>query len=98
MFNRIRHALSRTSERRLSKCRHSRPLTPTRTRVVHLSAFNPPSLPTGRFQAHIEVLAGEETELVRPYVLASEEQRRRHQAAGLPASLLRSRFSAAEAV
>lgn len=98
MFNRIRRALSRTSERCLSKSLHSHPLTPTRTRVVHLSAFNPPSLPTGRPQGHTEVLAGEETEFVRPYVLASEKRRRRHQAAVLPASLLRTRPTAAEAL
>lgn len=98
MFNRIRRALSRTSERCLSKSLHSHPLTPTRTRVVHLSASNPPSPSTGRPQGHTEVLVGQEMELVRPYVLASEERRRRHQAVVLPASLLRTRLTAAEAL
>jgi ParB-like chromosome segregation protein Spo0J len=70
VFNRIRDALGRTSAwSRASKGRHRRdPVTPARTTVVHL----------GRAVQRIgaarwDVLAGEETALVRPYVLAVEE-------------------------
>ena len=74
MFNRIRRALSRTRRRHVPTDRPGRPLTPARTTVVHLGL-------TTWARDHTNVLAGEETALVRPYVLASEERAERHSAA-----------------
>ncbi|MEU8530072.1 hypothetical protein AB0C77_31515 [Streptomyces sp. NPDC048629] len=73
MFNRIRRALSRTRRRHLP-ARHRRPLTPTRQTVVHLGAAN-------WHRDRTDVIAGEETALVRPYVLAAEGRARRRSAA-----------------
>ena len=73
MFNRIRQAFSCTRRRHLPKGRHSTPLTPTRQTVVHLGAAD-------WHRDRTDVIAGEETALVRPYVLASEERARRRSA------------------
>lgn len=82
MLNRIRRAVSLTSERYLRKGRHRRPLTSARPMAT------PPGLPDGRMpflgqrREHADALAGEETALVRPYVLASEELARERSTAG----------------
>ncbi|MBT2487876.1 hypothetical protein J7E96_04880 [Streptomyces sp. ISL-96] len=78
MFNRSRRAVSRTSERYLPKGRHRRPLTPVRPTVVHLGRADWPTTLRGQ---RTDVLVGEETALVRPYVLACEERARRRSAA-----------------
>ena len=79
MFNRIRRAVSRTSERYVStRRRRRRPLTPLHPTVVHptLAEMQPTRL-TGRRRGCTDNLAGEETALVRPYVLALEAERQR---------------------
>ncbi|MGW3660000.1 hypothetical protein ACWD6R_32090 [Streptomyces sp. NPDC005151] len=73
MFNRIRRAVSRTSERYFPKGQHRRPLTPVRSTVVHLGLADSPTLYTGRLRDGMDLLAAEEIALVRPYVLASGE-------------------------
>lgn len=81
MLNRIRRAVSRTRVRYFPKGRHRRPLTPAQPTVPHLELANGPALLTGQLRDRDNVLAGEETALVRPYVLASEEQARRRSTA-----------------
>ncbi|SFX13220.1 hypothetical protein SAMN02787144_1001602 [Streptomyces atratus] len=81
MFNRIRRAVSRTSERYLPKGRHRCPSTPVRSTVVHLGHSDWPTLFMGQHRVRMDVLAGEETALVRPYVLASEERTKRRSTA-----------------
>lgn len=81
MFNRIRHAVSHTSERHHHKGSHRRPLTSARPMAT------PPGLPDGAtpFQGQrrerADALAREETALVRPYRLASEERTRQRSTA-----------------
>lgn len=74
MFNRIRRAVSQARARYLPRGRHRRPLSPARPTAVHLGRSNGPTLPMGRYRNREDVVAGEETALVRPYVLASEER------------------------
>ena len=81
MLNRIRRAITRTRERYLPKGRHRRALTPVHPTVIHLDLSARPTRPTGQRRGRTEVLPGEDTALVRPYVLASEERARRRQAA-----------------
>ncbi|MCX4787677.1 hypothetical protein OG369_16230 [Streptomyces sp. NBC_01221] len=81
MFNRIRRAVSRTRERYLPKGRHRRPLTPDRPTVVHLGRADWPTTLKGQCRDRTDILVGEETALVRPYVLACEERARRRSAA-----------------
>lgn len=76
MLNRIRRAVSLTRARHFSKGRHRRPLTPSRPPVA-----DEPTLILPRVSAwarHRYSLAGEETALVRPYVLAWERRARQH--------------------
>lgn len=73
MFNRIRRAVSRTSERYFPRGRHRRPLTPVRSTAVHRGLANSPAPHMGRFRDGMDVLADDEIALVRPYVLASGE-------------------------
>lgn len=82
MLNRIRHAVSHTSERHHRKGRHRRPLTPARPMAT------PPGLPDGPMpflgqrRERADALVGEETALVRPFVPASEERTRQRSTAG----------------
>ncbi|GHG39043.1 hypothetical protein GCM10018791_66270 [Streptomyces zaomyceticus] len=74
MFNRIRGALSRTraQHRRTKSRRLAHPAIPPRPTVIHLGRA------VQRLGAwNWDVLDGEETALVRPYVVAAEEQARR---------------------
>ncbi|GGU09472.1 hypothetical protein GCM10010272_63290 [Streptomyces lateritius] len=68
MFNRIRRAIARTRERYSRKARHRAPLMPT---SPVLADWSTPSL--RQPWARTDFLPGEETALVRPYVLAVEE-------------------------
>ncbi|WP_052499068.1 hypothetical protein [Streptomyces vietnamensis] len=74
MFNRIRRAVSCTRERHLPKGRHRRPLTPNRPTIVHHGLSNYPTLLTAPHRNRTDIFAGEDSALVRPYVLASEER------------------------
>lgn len=80
MLNRIRRTITRTRERYLPKGRHRRALTPVHPTVIHLGRSARPTLPTGQRRDRTGVLPGEDTALVRPYVLASEKRARRHSA------------------
>lgn len=77
MFNRIRRTASFISARHLHKGRHRRPAQPARPLAASpvLAPGAPPFPSRGRH--HTGVLIGEETALVRPYVLASEARERR---------------------
>ncbi|MFF4962810.1 hypothetical protein [Streptomyces sp. NPDC001222] len=82
MLNRIRRAVSLTRERYFPKGRHRRPLPPSRP----MRDFAPPA-PTDSSMAararhpdradRADSLAGDDTALVRPYVLAWEKRVRR---------------------
>ncbi|MFD4863570.1 hypothetical protein [Streptomyces atratus] len=74
MFNRIRRAVSRTRERHPSKGKRRRPLTPNRPTIVHHGLYNCPTLLTAPHHNRTGVFAGEDSALVRPYVLASEKR------------------------
>ncbi len=84
MLNRIRRAVSLTRARHFSKGRHRRPLTPPPPVAPVSSA--PADGPTvglrwaSDWSRHRYALAGEETALVRPYVLAWERRARKHPA------------------
>ena len=80
MFNRIRRAVARTRRRYTPVGRHRCPLTPACPTAV-------PPVHSGQHRDPTDVLAGEETALVRPYVLTIEERAKRH-AAAVPNDLL----------
>lgn len=76
MFNRIGQAVLRTSRRYFPKGRHRRRLTPVRATVVHLGLSHRPTLLVGQLRDREDLLAGEETAVVRPYALVGEEEAR----------------------
>lgn len=67
MFNRIRHAIARTREWYSQEPSHRAPLLPEASPTL----TDRPTLPQPRGRA--DFIPGEETALVRPYVLAVEE-------------------------
>ncbi|MFE7596009.1 hypothetical protein [Streptomyces sp. NPDC057494] len=87
MFNRIRRAVLRTRERHFSKGRHPRLLTPTRPTIIYCGLCNWPTLLTTPHHNRTDVFAGEDSALVRPYVLASGE-RALQRSTSLPHDLL----------
>lgn len=98
MLNRIRRAIRRTRERYAQRARHCEPLTPPRPT---LSLPKPPDELTRLLRqlgdrAHF--LPGEETALVRPYVLASEQRTRQSSAPVPPHLLAHTCFVPAEAL
>lgn len=82
MLNRIRRAVTLTRARHLSKGRHRRPSTPPPPVAPVFSArADDPTVVLGwasDWSRHRYALAGEETALVRPYVLAWERRGRQH--------------------
>lgn len=72
MLNRIRRTASRLRERYLHKGRHRRSSGPVRPVTVSPEVAYGAVLVLRRHREHTGVLVGEETALVRPYVLASE--------------------------
>ncbi|MFG2643552.1 hypothetical protein ACGFYP_21580 [Streptomyces sp. NPDC048370] len=68
MFNRIRRAVARTRERYSRKARHHAPLTQSSPTLTDW-----PTLALRQPRDRTDFLPGEETALVRPYVLAVEE-------------------------
>lgn len=68
MFNRICRAVARTRERYSRKARHCAPLVPASATVADW-----PTLSLRQLPDRTDFLPGEETTLVRPYVLAVEE-------------------------
>ncbi|GAB2954128.1 hypothetical protein GCM10027028_65450 [Streptomyces sundarbansensis] len=82
MLNRIRQAISRTRARCLPNGRHRRPLTHSRPLASPTcpAPADASTIPLGRAPAgtvHRYPLRGEDVALVRPYLLAWEEQRAR---------------------
>lgn len=82
MLNRIRRAVSHTSERHLRKGKHRRPLTSTRPMATPPGSSDGPMPFLGQRRECADALTGEETALVRPYVLAIEERTRQPSTAG----------------
>lgn len=82
MLNRIRRAISRTRARCFPNGRHRRPLTPSRplTSSTCPAPADASTVALGRAPVgtvHRYPLRGEDVALVRPYLLAWEEQRAR---------------------
>jgi hypothetical protein len=83
VLNRIRRAVSLTRARHFPKGRHRRPLTPFQSTSAPVSSASAdePTVVLGHTldtASHWQSLRGEDTALVRPYVLAHEERARRH--------------------
>ncbi|WP_406353871.1 hypothetical protein OHB56_15435 [Streptomyces sp. NBC_01635] len=83
MFNRIRRTASRISARHPHKGRHRRPAQPARPLAASPVIVHGAPLLLSHGRHHTGVLIGEETALVRPYVLASEA-RARHRSTAVP--------------
>ncbi|EFE69439.1 predicted protein [Streptomyces viridosporus ATCC 14672] len=83
MLNRIRRAVSLTRARHFPRGRHRRPLTPFQPTSAPISSasVDQPTIVLGHTldrASHWQPLRGEDTALVRPYILAHEERARRH--------------------
>ena len=83
MLNRIRRAASLTRAWRFPRGRHRRPLTPFQPTSAPISSasVDQPTIVLGHTldrASHWQPLRGEDTALIRPYVLAHEERARRH--------------------
>ncbi|MGA5068089.1 hypothetical protein ACPB9E_30665 [Streptomyces exfoliatus] len=87
MFNRIRRAITRTRERYSQRPRHRDALQPIRLTCIHPNPSEALTLLLRQLQDRMDFLPGEETALVRPYVLASE-QRTRQRSTPVPHQLL----------
>ncbi|MCX4981494.1 hypothetical protein [Streptomyces sp. NBC_00572] len=87
MLNRIRRAIARTRERYSQKPRHRDALKPTRQTLIHPNPSDALTLLLRQFRGGTDFFPGEETALVRPYVLASE-QRARQRSAPVPHHIL----------
>lgn len=95
MFNRIRRTASRLRERYLYKGRHRRSATPVRPVAASPEVAHGAVLYLRRHREHTGRLVGEETALVRPYVLASEARARHRSAAVSCAPLARPWYASA---
>ncbi|GGY21763.1 hypothetical protein [Streptomyces tanashiensis] len=73
MFNRIHHAIRRTRGRHAPRARHHKALTPTRPTLIHPKPSDELTLFLRQLGDRTDFLPGEETALVRPYVLAVEQ-------------------------
>ncbi|MFJ3815257.1 hypothetical protein [Streptomyces sp. NPDC090056] len=80
MLNRIRRAITRTRERYAQRAWHRQVLTPTRPMLILPKPSNELTLFLRRLGDCTDFLPGEETALVRPYVLASEQRTRQNSA------------------
>jgi hypothetical protein len=79
VLNRIRRAVSLTRARHFLKGRHRRPLTPARPPVASALPASAAAMMVDLGRAsdsanHRHLLRGEDTALVRPYVLAWEKR------------------------
>lgn len=81
MLNRIRRTASHLRKRYFSKGRHRRSETPARLAAMSPEVAYGAMLFLRRHREHTGALVGEETALVRPYVLASEARTRLRSAA-----------------
>ncbi|MFD5365503.1 hypothetical protein [Streptomyces sp. NPDC127103] len=87
MLNRIRRAIAHTRERYAQQARYHRALTPTRPTLIRPNPSDELALFLRQLRDRTDFLRGEETALVRPYVLAGE-QRTRQRSAPVPHHLL----------
>lgn len=83
MLNRIRRAVARTRARYVPRGRHRRCLTPPRPPAACASSapVGGPTVVLGAVSdrmGHRDLLRGEDTPLVRPYLLAWEKRVRQH--------------------
>ncbi|MFI0990044.1 hypothetical protein [Streptomyces exfoliatus] len=78
MFNRIRRVIARTRERHSQKPCHCAALNPTRSTPIHPNPSEALTLLLRQLQNRRDFLPGEETALVRPYVVASEQRTRQY--------------------
>jgi hypothetical protein len=83
VFNRIRRTVSRVSARYRPKGRHRRATTPARPLAASPAFAYGAPLFLRRHREHTSVLRGEESALVRPYVLDSDERARHRPTAAL---------------
>jgi hypothetical protein len=83
VFNRIRRAISLASRRHRPRGRHRRSLTPAGPTVIAPAQTGGPTLVMRQHRGRADVIVGEETALVRPYVMTSEE-RARHRTTAAP--------------
>ena len=79
MLNRIRRAVSLTRERHFPRGRHRRLLTASGPSATSASSVSPDRTTASGWRAsndvdHRQTLRGEDTALVRPYVLAWEKR------------------------
>lgn len=81
MFHRIRRTVSPIRQRYLRKGRHRRPATLVRPLAASPGGTHGAPLHLRQRQKHTGIRVGEETALVRPYALASEERARHCSAA-----------------
>ncbi|MFI9748034.1 hypothetical protein [Streptomyces sp. NPDC052494] len=73
MFNRIRRAIRRTRGRHAPRARQRKALTPTRPTLIHPKPSDELTLFLRQLGDRTNFLPGEETALVRPYVLVGEQ-------------------------
>ncbi|MFJ8132516.1 hypothetical protein [Streptomyces hydrogenans] len=74
MLNRIRRAIRRTRERYAQRAQHREVLTPTRPTLVFPKPSDELTLLLRQLRDRADFLTGEETALVRPYLLAVEQR------------------------
>ncbi|MFD7963008.1 hypothetical protein ACFV5J_19620 [Streptomyces zaomyceticus] len=87
MLNRIRGAIARTRERYTQRAWHREVLTPTRSTLILPKPSDELTLFLRQLGDRTDFLPGDDTVLVRPYVLAVE-QRTRQSSAPVPHHLL----------
>ncbi|MFH8838984.1 hypothetical protein [Streptomyces sp. NPDC017868] len=76
MFNRIRRAITHTRERYAPRARHRETLTPTRPTLIHPKPSDELTLFLRQLGERTRFLPGEETALIRPYILAGVQRTR----------------------
>ncbi|MFJ7629757.1 hypothetical protein ACIQZN_24990 [Streptomyces sp. NPDC097595] len=80
MFNRIRSAIRRTRERYGQRPRHREVLRPSRPTLILPKPSDELTLLLRQLTDRADFLTGEETALVRPYILAFEQHTRQNSA------------------
>ncbi len=96
MFNRIRRAVARTRERYSQRRGNRQTLTPPGPPLTDLIP-TAPTLLLRQLRDGRDVLRGEDTALVRPYILASEQHTRQHSTRTSHGHLIHTCFAPAEA-
>ncbi|MGW1927863.1 hypothetical protein [Streptomyces sp. NPDC001919] len=97
MFNRIRRAIRRTGERHAQRARRREVLALARPTLILPKASDEPTLFLRQLRDRTDFLPGEETALIRPYVLAVEQRTRQSSAPAPHRLLAHTCFAPAEA-